>query len=346
MIQKTLLRIMEETTGAPDLETFRDRLFRLLEEAVDLPLAALNFASGVGPVRVAQSRDLTELQLRSKMPQVIEEQAALLTLPFETHVGVVSEVVPISALDQLATYHHVWKPHQVRDGVHASIKGADGMRAQVVLLVSDRRHLRSYRGLMLGLAPYLVRALDHLAYLERIQVRLDSLEELVRQTAPLLLIGRLGGVEWVSESAQDLFRRLTGSPAIPASLRAWIDERRARHPLAVPSAADPIAIGERFVMLRAKPLRTALGGYDLVTIDLPRDRSAQAFAARCTQLGLTEREQDVAALLLDGRMNSDIAARLGIAPNTVKNHVANIYRRSGARNRAEFVAAMLERDST
>ncbi len=344
MIQKALLRIMEETTGAPDLETFRERLFRLLEEVVDLPLAALNFASGAGPVRVAQSRDLTELQLRAKMPQVIAEQAALLTLPFETHVGVVSEVVPIAALDELATYHHVWKPHHVRDGVHASIKGADGMRSQVVLLVDDRRHLRSYRALMVGLAPYLVRALDHLAYLERLQVRLDSLEELVRQTAPLLLVGRSGGVEWVSESAQDLFRRLTGSPAIPAALRIWIDERRGRHPLAVPSAADPVAIGDRFVMLRTKPLRTALGGYDLVTIDLPRDRSAQAFKSRCRELGPTERERNVAALLLAGRPNGDIATRLGISRNTVKNHVANIYRRSGARNRAAFVAAMLDRD--
>ncbi|MEW9554136.1 response regulator [Nonomuraea sp. NPDC050783] len=53
---------------------------------------------------------------------------------------------------------------------------------------------------------------------------------------------------------------------------------------------------------------------------------------------LTEREDDIVALLAHGRTNAEIAAELFISPGTVKNHIAAIQRKTGARNRVAIAA--------
>jgi DNA-binding NarL/FixJ family response regulator len=58
------------------------------------------------------------------------------------------------------------------------------------------------------------------------------------------------------------------------------------------------------------------------------------------QAGLSERELEVATLVLDGRTHREIGAQLYIAPKTVEHHVARIRAKLGATTRAEFVAAL------
>jgi DNA-binding NarL/FixJ family response regulator len=53
---------------------------------------------------------------------------------------------------------------------------------------------------------------------------------------------------------------------------------------------------------------------------------------------LSERELEVLTLLASGRSNADIARELFISVGTVKTHTNNIYRKLGARNRAEALA--------
>jgi DNA-binding NarL/FixJ family response regulator len=54
---------------------------------------------------------------------------------------------------------------------------------------------------------------------------------------------------------------------------------------------------------------------------------------------LTAREREVLALLAEGLPNKVIAPRLGITEHTVKTHVAAVYEKLHARNRAEAVVA-------
>jgi DNA-binding NarL/FixJ family response regulator len=58
--------------------------------------------------------------------------------------------------------------------------------------------------------------------------------------------------------------------------------------------------------------------------------------------GLSEREAEVARLVLAGRTHRDIGAQLYISPKTVEHHVARIRTKLGATTRAEFVAALRE----
>ena len=59
------------------------------------------------------------------------------------------------------------------------------------------------------------------------------------------------------------------------------------------------------------------------------------------QWPLTEREQDVAKLMLRGLSNESIAREIEISPDTVKTHVRSILEKSGTESRAKFLAAAL-----
>ncbi len=52
---------------------------------------------------------------------------------------------------------------------------------------------------------------------------------------------------------------------------------------------------------------------------------------------LSDREREVFALLVAGYENAGISERLFISPHTVKNHVSNVYRKAGVRNRLELM---------
>jgi DNA-binding CsgD family transcriptional regulator len=55
---------------------------------------------------------------------------------------------------------------------------------------------------------------------------------------------------------------------------------------------------------------------------------------------LSERETEIARLVLSGRTHREIGAQLYVSPKTVEHHVARIRTKLGVRTRAEFVAAL------
>jgi two-component system nitrate/nitrite response regulator NarL len=61
-------------------------------------------------------------------------------------------------------------------------------------------------------------------------------------------------------------------------------------------------------------------------------------APRASQdFGLTARERQVIALILDGYTNKDLARKLEISENTAKHHLTNIFNKLGVSNRLELV---------
>ncbi len=72
-------------------------------------------------------------------------------------------------------------------------------------------------------------------------------------------------------------------------------------------------------------------------------RRANAPDAGAQPSDLTARERDVFDLLCHGLTNKEIAGRLGLAPNTVRNHVATIYAKLNVYSRGEAIVWARER---
>ena len=73
------------------------------------------------------------------------------------------------------------------------------------------------------------------------------------------------------------------------------------------------------------------------------DAVRSAYEARKAERGLTEREKEILVLVSKGCSNTEIGDILHLSPNTVKNHLKNLFESLGAADRAEAVAIGIRR---
>jgi DNA-binding NarL/FixJ family response regulator len=103
-----------------------------------------------------------------------------------------------------------------------------------------------------------------------------------------------------------------------------------------------------FLLKRSGPtlliegVRAAAAGEMLISPQLTLRLLSHLTRPRPADAGLTDRELDVARLVAQARTNAEIAAELFITPGTVKTHLANIQRKTGARNRVAIAAWAFE----
>ncbi len=88
------------------------------------------------------------------------------------------------------------------------------------------------------------------------------------------------------------------------------------------------------VMTRAFELILAGGSY------IPAALLNAAHAPAPREVVLTSRQRDVAALLRQGKSNKEIGRTLGLSPETVKVHVAAIFRALAVNNRTQAVVEL------
>ena len=84
-----------------------------------------------------------------------------------------------------------------------------------------------------------------------------------------------------------------------------------------------------------KPLRTAR--------DLYQDKVSKRSQMHQI-LDTSPREQEILELLVQGKLNKEIGAELGISVRTVEKHIANLYKKAGVQNKVELVNKVLKMD--
>jgi FixJ family two-component response regulator len=120
---------------------------------------------------------------------------------------------------------------------------------------------------------------------------------------------------------------ITGHGTIPMSVRAMKDG-------AVEFLTKPFSERDLLAAVDQALTRDAAARSERASRQAIRDRYA----------ALTAREREVFALVVDGRMNKEIAAQLGTAEQTIKQHRGRVMHKLGVRSVAELarLAAQLE----
>ncbi len=101
-------------------------------------------------------------------------------------------------------------------------------------------------------------------------------------------------------------------------------------------------------LLEVSPLRIYplwYCGFSLVVRSLIRPESTSSAAGPPSAWGLTDRETEVARLVMSGLSNKEIGAELHISPNTVKTHLRAVFDKSGCRSRFALMSQAGHRDS-
>ncbi|MER5318526.1 response regulator transcription factor [Streptosporangium roseum] len=100
-----------------------------------------------------------------------------------------------------------------------------------------------------------------------------------------------------------------------------------------------------FVLKRSGPtllieaIRAAMNGDVLISPQLTvRLLRRRGLPTESSSVVLTEREDQIVAMVAHGMTNAEIAAELFLSPGTVKNHIASIQNKTGTRNRVAIAA--------
>ena len=187
----------------------------------------------------------------------------------------------------------------------------------------------------------------------------DGLSGLLRTVADLELVGAVGdgesAVRQTLELRPDVVLMDLSMPGVPGleATRRIVAATPTTAVLVLTMVDDDdtvmaaLQVGARGYLLKGAAqeevlaaVRTVAAGGAVFGAGVAGRVLADGRAGSRHQLGLTEREAEVLALVADGRSNTEIARELGVSLKTVQNHVSHVLAKMQVRDRTQAALRM------
>jgi PAS domain S-box-containing protein len=178
---------------------------------------------------------------------------------------------------------------------------------------------------------------------------IDVLDGLERVGVPSYLADREGRIRWLNEEALALFGDARGR--LLSSLAAPDHVQRSREQLAKKVVGGAVRTdfeidvigrnGKRITWcVSSVPVRRDRAVVGVFGVARPCAEAVRERAVGAAPAGsaLTPRQREVLALLAEGASTTQIATTLGLAEETVRNHIRQLLRRLGVHTRLAAVA--------
>jgi DNA-binding CsgD family transcriptional regulator len=245
----------------------------------------------------------------------------------------------LSLEDQLVVFMPNVAPiswHQLLQ-VEASLVGVSLSRGQRSFTARDRLILNLLR-------PHLFQAYCNVQQYQQLQTDLDQLQQSLNHLG-VVILDALGRVQSIAPQAikwlETYFSKPTCTAHLPDHLWSWVkhqiteltktpDLPKACLPLRIQQAGKELVIrlvieqpGERYLLLLEEQTPSPMNSLAL--------------------LGLSQRETEVLACVMQGKENKAIATHLSINVSTVRKHLESIYCKLGVHSRTEAIAQALEK---
>lgn len=159
----------------------------------------------------------------------------------------------------------------------------------------------------------------------------------------LIVLGQDCKVVVVGGASGELVERYVGhrlhpGSSLPEALSSWLEASREEGQEGLPPAPRELATSPDGRLLGRVLAGTAPGVAELLLLE---EEPSRLRSRRATEAGLSDREHEVAVLLIRGHANAEIAAELEVSEHTVKRHLERIYEKLGVRSRGQAIAALI-----
>jgi DNA-binding CsgD family transcriptional regulator len=338
-----LLRFATALCASSDLAELEHRLVTGLGRVIHAPMHTLYILDPltgrpwrVAPVNVSE----TMLARYERLPQGRETDPLLAHVLASGGAAYNMALMSMEEFLESPVYTSIASMHDMRHIVQVPVVCGESLIGTINLGTSDPD--RAYSASEVHLAEALGRMVG--VAVEGIRAREDLEQELERARAALELSGSAvvvsdpGALELrLSEAARRLLAQLRGGEERVYGVIAQPPDT----PAGFSRSLDVELLDGGRGRLHGYTSRLPREGGALVTVlELDRERPGRLAGP---MVALTPREREVAALVVDGLANREIAERLYLSRHTVSQYVKRIYRKLGVDSRVALTRLLLGR---
>jgi DNA-binding CsgD family transcriptional regulator len=224
----------------------------------------------------------------------------------------------------------------------SELKRSDTCLISFALHRTQRNFTERDRSILNLLRPHLAQAYANAHHYQQLQQDLSRVQQSLNHLGVIILDSE-GRVRSIAPQAiiwlETYFAKPTSSLQLPDHLKSWLKYQIAEleQKTDLPRNCVPLRIQqagrELTIRLVIEPDRSQY----LLLLEEQTLSSLNALAL----LGLSQRETEVLALVIQGKDNKAIASQLSVSPSTIRKHLEHIYAKWEAKSRTEAIAQAL-----